>query len=161
METPHMGTNNQPNTPPHHATPITPQPQHVSDPRPLNPEPITFVPNNHPISTSNSDQSVIKSYIEFMARRELIANNVEKFDNNPENFHTWKLTFKNMTKNISITPSEELSLIIEYTTNDSKKLVQKLHNAYIRYPEKGVTGSMDKIGKTVWVKRSIDQGPYR
>ena len=146
MTTPHMGTSNQPNAPPHHAPPVTPQPQHVSDPKPLNPEPITFVPNNHPISTSNSDQSVMKSYIEFMARQELIANKIEKFDNNPENFHTWKLSFKNMIKNISITPSEELSLIIEHTTNDSKKLVQKLRNAYISNPERGVTEVWTKLG---------------
>jgi hypothetical protein len=71
-----------------------------------------------------------------MARRELIANKIEKFDDSPENFHTWKPSFKNMTRNINITPSEELSLIIEYTTNESKKLIQKLRNAYIENPEK-------------------------
>jgi hypothetical protein len=72
----------------------------------------------------------MKPCIEFMARRELVANKIEKFDISPENFHTWKLSFTNMTRNINITPSEELSLILEYTTNESKNLVKKLRNAY-------------------------------
>lgn len=126
---------------------VTLQPHDAPDSQPLNPAANTFSPNNHPTSTSNSDQSIMKSYIEFMARRELIANKIENFDNNPENFHTWKLSFKNMTRNIGITPSEELSLIIQYTTNDSKKLVQKLRNAYIANPKKGVAEVWIRLGE--------------
>ena len=89
----------------------------------------------------------MKSYIEFMACRELIANKIEKFDDGSENYHTWKESFKNMTRNISITTSEELSLIIEYTTKNSKKLVQRLRNAYIGNPAEGVAEVWKKLGK--------------
>ena len=134
------------------STPNQPIPstEHAPAPQLLNPTASTFTPN----SSSNSiflknqhDQNLMKSCIEFVARRELIANKIEKFDNSPENFHTWKLSFKNMTRNINITPSEELSLIIEYTTNESKKLVQKLRNAYIENPEKGVAEVWTKLGE--------------
>ncbi len=126
--------------------PLNPQPHHTPERQPLNPMVNTFIPNP-PLPSSSSDQSMMKSYIEFMARRELIANKIEKFDNNPENFHTWKSSFKNMTNNINITPSEELSLIMEYTTNDSKRLVQKLRNAYMANPEKGVAEVWTKLGE--------------
>ena len=89
----------------------------------------------------------MKSYVEFMAHRKLIANNIEKFNNKPKNFHTWKQSFKNMTRDVSITPSEELSLILEYNTNNSKELVRRLHNAYIRNPHKGVTEVWKKLNK--------------
>jgi hypothetical protein len=116
------------------STPNQPYPstEHAPAPQLLNPTASTFTPNRPSDSSSNSDQSLMKSCIEFMARRELIANKIGKFDNSPENFHTWKLSFKNMTRNINITPCEELSLIMEYTTNESKKLVQKLRNAYLK-----------------------------
>jgi hypothetical protein len=52
-----------------------------------------------------------------------------------------------MIKGINITPSEELSLMIEYTTNDSKKLTQKLRNAYIDNLDKGVTEVWAKLGE--------------
>ena len=55
-------------------------------------------------------------FFQFMARRELIANKIEKFDDRPENFNTWKAAFKNMTNDVNITASEELALMLEYTT---------------------------------------------
>ena len=67
-----------------------------------------------------------------MARREPIANKIQRFDDNPRNFYGWKEYFKNMIRDIHLTPSEELSLIIEYTSNESKKLAQR--NAYINKP---------------------------
>ena len=71
----------------------------------------------------------MKSYIEFMARREVVANKIEKFDDKPANYHIWKESFWDTTRGINITPSEELSLITEHTTNNSKKLVQQLRGA--------------------------------
>ena len=132
---------------------VMPQPQHVHPVQdaptlqPLIPTVNTFTPGSHLTAPSKSDQNTMKSCIEFMAGRELIAKKIEKFDNIPENYHTWKLAFKNMISGINITPSEELSLLIEYTTNESKKLTQKLRNAYIDKPKKGVTEVWAKLGE--------------
>jgi len=82
-----------------------------------------------------------------MARRELIANKIEKFDNRPENYNTWKAAFRNMTKDVNVTASEQLALMIEYTTGESKKLVQRLGNAYIENPDVGVRESWKKLGE--------------
>ena len=89
----------------------------------------------------------MESYIQFMARQELIANKIEKFDDRPENYHSWKAAFKNMTNNTNITPSEELTLMIEYTSSQSKKIVQRLRNAYIKNPAEGVKQTWKKIGE--------------
>ena len=87
----------------------------------------------------------METLIQFMARRELISNKIEKFDNRPENFHTWRASFKNTTRDVIITPSEELSLLIEYTSGDSKCLVQRLHNAFIEKPAEGVKETWKKL----------------
>ena len=84
-------------------------------------------------------------YVNFMARRELIANKIEKFDDNPVNYHTWKASFKNMIRNVGITPSEEFSLLVEYTTLTSKLLVQRLRNAYIGKPHEGIAELWKKL----------------
>lgn len=96
----------------------------------------------------------LESVIQFMARRELISNKIEKFDNHPENYHTWKAAFKNMTRDVNITPSEELALMIEYTKGDSNKLVQRLRNAYIVDPAEGLAESWKKIGRAFRIRRS-------
>ena len=89
----------------------------------------------------------MRSCLEFMARREILTKRVEKFDDDPQNFHTWKTSFKTMLKDISITPQEELSLLTEYTSKESKKLVQKLCNAYIQNPAKGVVEVWIELGE--------------
>jgi hypothetical protein len=59
-----------------------------------------------PTTNSRTDPStnVISSYIQFMARRELIANKIQRFDDNPRNFYGWKESFKNMIRDIHLTP---------------------------------------------------------
>lgn len=52
-----------------------------------------------------------------------------------------------MTRDVNITPSEELALMIEYTTGDSNKLVQRLRNAYIVDPAEGLAESWKKLGE--------------
>ena len=89
----------------------------------------------------------MECFIQFMARRELIANKIEKFDDRPENFNTWKAAFKNMTNDVNITASEELALMLEYTTGESKRLVQRLRNAYVENPTAGVGESWKRLGE--------------
>ncbi len=105
---------NTPQTPVHHLSPGV-QP---------------FIPKNSP-TTTNSDLNVMRSCLEFMARREVITKKIEKFDDDPGNFHTWKTSFKTMLKDIDITPKEELSLLTKYTSKELRKLVQSLRNTYI------------------------------
>ena len=87
------------------------------------------------------------TYIEFTARRELISNKTEKFNDRPENYPTWRGSFKNMIAVVKISPSEQLSLIIEYTTKESKRLAQRLRNAYIDNPGEGLKEVWYKLGE--------------
>jgi hypothetical protein len=80
-----------------------------------------------------------------MARRELITNKIEKFDDNPMNYHSWKAAFKNMIKNVALSHGEHLSLLIKYTTGTSKQLVQRLRNMYIANPDRGVLELWKKL----------------
>lgn len=107
----------------------------------LNPGAQPFTPNN----TKPDDR--MEGFIQFMARRELISNKIEEFDNSPINYNTQKAVFKNMVREVKISPSEELALMIEYTTGESKRLIQHLHNAYIVNPAEGVKESWKKLGE--------------
>lgn len=49
---------------------------------------------------------VMVFYIEFMVRRELISNKIEKFDDYLENFYFWKGFFYNMIKGVNFSFSE-------------------------------------------------------
>ena len=110
----------------------------------LDPTRNAFIPKAQNRSTDPTPNTM-DSYIQFMARRELIANKIQKFDDNPRNYCSWRDSFKNMIKNVNITLNEELSLIIEYTSNESRKLAQRLRNAYINNPSDGVAILWQKL----------------
>lgn len=57
----------------------------------------------------------------------------------------WKAAFKN--RGVDITASEELGLIIEYTTNVSKKRFQRLCNAYSQNPAEGLEVARKKLSE--------------
>ena len=105
----------------------------------LNPGALRSTPSQTVQFSNPADR--MECFIQFMARRELIANKIEKFDDRPENFNTWKAAFKNMTNDVNITASEE------YTTGESKRLVQRLRNAYVGNPTAGVQESWKKLGE--------------
>jgi len=52
-----------------------------------------------------------------------------------------------MTREVNSTASEELALMIEYTTGESKSLVQRLHNVYAENSAAGVRESWKKLGE--------------
>ena len=97
----------------------------------------------------------MECFIQFMARRELIANKIEKFDDRLENFNTWKVAFKNMTNDVNITASEELALMLEYTTGKSK--IATATQFLRRESDCGGTRILEKAGRTFWLDRSYYQ----
>jgi hypothetical protein len=90
--------------------------------QPLDPSTRIFNLQKHPIRDSPQQRTDIGPYVEFMARRELISNKIEKFNDKPKSYLVWKESFENMVKGVRISASERLSLLAEYT----KTLVQKL-----------------------------------
>ena len=127
---------------PQHPTASPSQQQHPTVPplqvqhpnsQPLDPTISDFNPTTRIIPPSEPREDTMKSYIDFMARRELIANKIEKFDDQPGNYHIWKESFQNMIRHVHITPSEEHSL------------VQQLRSAYIKNPAKGVKEVLKRL----------------
>ena len=111
-----------------------------------------------PCYQTDPNPNPMTAYINFMACRELIANRIQKFDDNPRNFYGWKESFKNMIQDINLTPSEELYIIIEYTSNESRKLAQRLRNAYINKPTEGMEILWQKLSQCFGSDTVITEG---
>ena len=121
----------------------------LTTPKKSNPKVTEFIPiqTESTVSPTCKPLNHVESYIQFMARQELVANKIEKFDNRPENYRTWKASFENMVRDVNITASETLTLLIEYTTSQSKRLVQRLRNAYVENPEEGLKEAWKKLSE--------------
>ena len=88
-------------------------------------------PGAPPFNPNPTDR--MEGFVQFLSRREFIANKIEKFDSSPENFNTWKAASKNMIREVNISPSKELALMAEHATGDSKRLIQPLRDSFSVY----------------------------
>jgi hypothetical protein len=59
-----------------------------------------------------------------MARRELISNKIEKFNDKPKSYLVWKELFENMVKGVRISASERFSLLAEKGKSMENHLVK-------------------------------------
>lgn len=111
----------------------------------LDPEASPFSRIQVTLSPESADR--MECFVQFLARRQLITNKTERFDNHPENYNTSRATFKNMTWEVNITASDELALLVEYTTGESKQLSQRLRNAYAENPAATMREPWRKLGE--------------
>ncbi len=104
------------------------QPQHrtVVDNIPL------FVPDppilsNTPVDTSSRPaMSVADDLVKFLVKKDILTSRFYKYDDQCENYISWKDTFVSVIKEISATPSEELDLMMQYTGPDSHKQLKSI-----------------------------------
>ncbi len=92
--------------------------------RTLDPLVGAFVPRPTNICT-DPNANVMSSYIQFMSRREVIANKIQKFDDNPKNFCSWRETFKNMIRGISITPLSKCRAFLAKPLEEKTRILRQ------------------------------------
>ncbi|KAJ8019283.1 hypothetical protein HOLleu_42205 [Holothuria leucospilota] len=61
-----------------------------------------------------------------MAIKDVVANGLTTFDDNPVNYRTWKTTFKAVTKDLGLSEREEADLLMKWLGTNSSKVVMRL-----------------------------------
>ena len=71
------------------------------------------------------------------AKRELVSK-IHLFDDNPENFSSWKASLKKAIREVSLTPMEEMNLLIQWLGNTASATQAKsIRNANAANPDRG------------------------
>lgn len=71
----------------------------------------------------------------FLLKKDLILSRITKYDDNPSLFLTWKLTFKNIMKEISATPSVELDVLVSHLDIESSRQAATIRKCNADNPE--------------------------
>ena len=61
----------------------------------------------------NDDNQNVKDFVRYLARREIVATGLLQFNDRPENYRAWKRSFLTATDGLSLTPSEEMDLLLK------------------------------------------------
>ncbi|XP_033111446.1 uncharacterized protein LOC117112468 [Anneissia japonica] len=97
------------------------------------------------ISTTVPVSELLQGIMKLYARRDLVTTCIPTFDDEPENFRAWKLSFKNAISGIPVSPSEETDLILNYTGAKSAEIVKRARAVHISDPAKGLNVVWERL----------------
>ncbi|XP_040208534.1 uncharacterized protein LOC120940042 [Rana temporaria] len=80
-----------------------------------------------------------------MALQELITTGLYKFDDRPENYRSWRSTFKAVIKSLPVEPQAELDLLIRYSGRQSSEQVKRLKSVYIYNFNAGLDAAWERL----------------
>ncbi|XP_035985049.1 uncharacterized protein LOC118558666 [Fundulus heteroclitus] len=74
----------------------------------------------------------------FLARSQLLTGGLSKFDDKPETYLSWKATFQSTIRDLGLTASEEMNLLIKWLGTESSEHAKRLKAVNIKNPPAGL-----------------------
>ncbi|XP_060745195.1 uncharacterized protein LOC132858752 [Tachysurus vachellii] len=86
--------------------------------------------------------------VKFLARRELVSTGLTQFNDRPETFRAWRASFINVTKQLDLSPSEEMDLLVKWLGCESAEHVKRIRAVHINHPLHGLSLIWDRLYET-------------
>lgn len=81
-------------------------------------------PSQYPISPHSNESSLMNDFVRYLARRELVATGLLQFNDKPQTYRAWRRSFQTATRDLNLTPSEELDLLLKWLGKESAEQVK-------------------------------------
>ena len=148
MRAPHSGFNDEHSTPVHHFRPHSYNSHPSPCCRPVSPNP-------------SNGGSHINDFVRYLACRELVATGLLQFNDKPQNYRAWKLSFQNATSGLNLTASEEMDLLLKWLGKESAEHVEQIRAIHIHRPEAGLTMVWDRLEQTYGSAEAIENALFK
>ncbi|KAL1426812.1 hypothetical protein MTO96_017954 [Rhipicephalus appendiculatus] len=87
-------------------------------------------PNTHDV-TPDCSRTELAGVLKFLCRRDLVSGGLTKFDDQPENYRAWKSSFQGITRDLGLSPQEELDLLVRWLGPRSSTQAQRLKSVHV------------------------------
>lgn len=95
---------------------------------------INTLHNQHAAHAGPTDLNTCFEFAKIFAKEDLVST-IHLFDDNPENFSSWKASIKNAVRELGLSPSEAMNLPIQWLENTSSGNQEKsIRNANASNP---------------------------
>ena len=94
----------------------------------LNPTAPVFQPNLETIAPV-PPQNIVSDITNFLLKKDLLLSRLSQFNDKPDGYRVWKASFKDVIKELSVSPFEEFDLLIKYLGVESKKHAMNIRAA--------------------------------
>ncbi|XP_019739021.1 uncharacterized protein LOC109523947 [Hippocampus comes] len=74
----------------------------------------------------------------FLAKIQLLSGGLTQFDDKPEGYLNWKLTFQTTVADIGLTPIEEINLLLKWLGPESSQHATRVKAVHLRCPSVGL-----------------------
>ena len=93
-------------------------------------------------SNNNKSPSYTEDLVKFLLRKDLTLSRLYIFNDKPE---TWKSSFSQVMKEMSVNPSEEMDLLVKWLGVESRKFALSIRSANTHDPGKGLKRIWERL----------------
>ncbi|XP_056393184.1 uncharacterized protein LOC130285449 [Hyla sarda] len=100
-------------------------------------------------------------FAKFFTRRELVAKGIVTFNDRPEDYRAWRSSFQNVTRDLDLSCSEEVDLLVKYLGEESSKHAARIRAININYPETGLKMIWSRLDECYGSAEVIESALYK
>ncbi|XP_075431592.1 uncharacterized protein LOC142468854 [Ascaphus truei] len=108
-----------------------------------------------------ADVSGLTDIAKYMIRRDLVHAGLISFDDRPENYRTWKFTFKDAIDSLDFSAREELNLLVKFLGNVSREQAQRLRTANAHQPQVGLDLVWERLEETYGSPEAVEDSLFK
>ena len=101
----------------------------------LNPKAEEFKPRDNTAS----------DFTRYLLKKDLLLSRLSAFDDKPENYMVWKISFKAVMQELGTTAMEELDFLLKWTGPESKRHILSIKSANASDPAKGLYRAWSRL----------------
>ncbi|XP_073488870.1 uncharacterized protein [Aquarana catesbeiana] len=116
--------------------------------------------NRAPPGYSHNNQGM-SDFFKFLARRELLAKGLAKFNDRPESYRAWRSSFRNATRDLELNASEEADLLVNWLGNESSEHARRIRDININYPSRGLSMIWERVDECYGSPEVIENSLFK
>ncbi|KAM9705208.1 uncharacterized protein ACNS7B_001527 [Menidia menidia] len=112
----------------------------------------------HPPSQDVSGS--VSDLAKFLIRSQLVSSGLSRFDDQPENYLSWKATFTSVLKGLDISANDEVDLLIKWLGPESSQLARRMKSVTIGHPSAALTLIWTRLEERYGAPEAIEKALF-
>lgn len=96
----------------------------------------------------------------FLARSQLVTGGMNKYDDRPENYLSWKSTFLGTIEGLGLTINEEIDLMIKWLGPESSEQARRIKAVNVHHPSQGLKMIWSRIEECYGSPEAIERALF-
>ncbi|XP_071147616.1 uncharacterized protein [Mytilus edulis] len=96
-------------------------------------------------STNSLLHDAMTDTTRFMYRKDFLLSRFTNFDDKPEAYESWRASFQSVTRELGVTPFEEMDLLVKWLGTESSKFAKIIRAANAHDPPRGLQRIYDRL----------------